>query len=89
MFLAGVTIYFLYASCKLQLIARVPSYFLTISYNKNKDDKTVYDNKVMIKNIAQKMEFRKLWIWSHLLKKSLMENFVFCAAELPFGIIFL
>ena len=22
---------------------------------------------------------RKLWIWSHLLKKSLMENFNFCA----------
>ena len=22
---------------------------------------------------------RKLWIWSHLLKKSLMENFIFCA----------
>ena len=21
-----------------------------------------------------------LWIWSHLLKKSLMENFIFCAA---------
>ena len=24
-------------------------------------------------------EFRKLRIWSHLLKKSLMENFIFCA----------
>ena len=22
---------------------------------------------------------RKLWIWSHLLKKSLIENFIFCA----------
>ena len=22
---------------------------------------------------------RKLWIWSHLLKKSLLENFIFCA----------
>ena len=41
---------------------------------------------------AQKMKFsiedffskcdqirRKLWIWSHILKKSLMENFIFCA----------
>ena len=41
---------------------------------------------------AQKMKFsvkdffskcrqilRKLWIWSHLLKKSLMESFIFCA----------
>ena len=24
---------------------------------------------------------RKLWIWSHLLKKSLMENFIFCAVS--------
>ena len=44
---------------------------------------------------AQKMKFsikdffskcdqirRKLPIWSHLLKKSLMENFIFCAAIL-------
>ena len=22
-----------------------------------------------------------LWIWSHLLKKSLMENFIFCAVS--------
>ena len=28
--------------------------------------------------------FRKVGIWSHLLKKSLMENFIFCAG---FGII--
>ena len=25
---------------------------------------------------------RKLWIWSHLLKKSVMENFIFCAVTL-------
>ena len=24
------------------------------------------------------------WIWSHLLKKSLMENFIFCAAYFAF-----
>ena len=47
------------------------------------------------KNTAQKMKFsvknfcskcdqihRKLRIWSHLLKISLMENFIFCAVEL-------
>ena len=22
---------------------------------------------------------RKIWIWSHLLRKSFMENFIFCA----------
>ena len=26
--------------------------------------------------------FRKLRIWSHLLKKSLMENFIFCAVRI-------
>ena len=40
---------------------------------------------------AQKMKFsikdffsffRKLRIWSHLLKKSLMENFIFCAVRI-------
>ena len=49
---------------------------------------------VMIRDTAQKMKFsiedffskcdqirRKLRIWSHLLKKSLMENFIFCAVR--------
>ena len=27
---------------------------------------------------------RKLWIWSNLLKKSLMENFTFCAVPYVF-----
>ena len=37
---------------------------------------------------AQKMKFSNkdfysfLWIWLHLLKKSLMENFIFCAVSL-------
>ena len=47
-----------------------------------------------ITNTAQKMKFfnkdffskrhqirRKLRIWSHLLKKSLIENFIFCAMK--------
>ena len=25
---------------------------------------------------------RKMWIWLHLLKKSLMENFIFCAVSI-------
>ena len=29
--------------------------------------------KFSIKNF-----FKKLWIWSHLLKKYLVENFIFC-----------
>ena len=48
-----------------------------------------------LKSTAQKMKFfikdffnkcyqirRKLRIWSHLLKKSLMENFIFCGVKL-------
>ena len=50
------------------------------------------DRTAIRSSTAQKMKFsikgffskydqirRKLRIWSHLLKKSLMENFVFCA----------
>ena len=37
--------------------------------------------KFSIKDFSSKCEqiLRKLRIWSHLLKKSLMENFIFCA----------
>ena len=43
---------------------------------------TKYD--VSIKNFFSKCKqiCRKLRIWSHLLKKSLMENFIFCPVEL-------
>ena len=47
-----------------------------------------------MENTAQKMEFsikdffskcdqirNFLWIWSHLLQKSLMDNFIFCAVK--------
>ena len=51
-------------------------------------------DKKLFSNTAQKMKFsikdflikcdqirRKLWIWSHLLKKSLMQNLIFlCSA---------
>ena len=37
--------------------------------------------KFFIKDFFSKCDQiqRKLWIWSHLLKKSLMENLIFCA----------
>ena len=38
---------------------RVTSYFLTMSYNKDKDDKAVYDNKIMIKNYSLGLFFDK------------------------------
>ena len=51
-----------------------------------------YERNKILNSTAQKMKFsikdffskcdqirRKLQIWSHLLKKSLMENFIFCA----------
>ena len=42
---------------------------------------TVQKIKFSIKDFFSKCDQfpRKLWIWSHLLKKSLMENFTFCA----------
>ena len=36
----------------------------------------------LVTNTAQKMKFL-LRIWSHLLEKSLMENFIFCAMKIP------
>ena len=44
--------------------------------------------KFSIKDQLDKCDqiLRKLWIWSHLLKKSLIENFIFCAVTLdPIG----
>ena len=40
--------------------------------------------RFFIKNFFSKCDQirRKLRIWSHLLKKSLMENFIFCAVPL-------
>ena len=42
---------------------------------------TAQETKFSIKNFYRKCDQirRKLRIWSHLLKKSLMENFIFCA----------
>ena len=44
--------------------------------------------KFYIKDFFSKYEQirRKLLIWSHLLKKPLMENFVFCATSLYFEV---
>ena len=50
--IARVTSYFLHKSYEVLFIAQVTSYFLTMSYNKDKDDKAVYDNKIMIKNCS-------------------------------------
>ena len=43
MFIASVMSYFLHRSSGL---------FVTMSYNKDKNDEVVYDNKVMIKNYS-------------------------------------
>ena len=44
---------------------------------------TAQKMKFSIKNFFNKCHqiCRKLLIWSHLLRKSLMENFIFCAAD--------
>ena len=42
---------------------------------------TAQKMKFSIKNFLSKCDEigRKLWIWSHLLKKSFTKNFIFCA----------
>ena len=46
---------------------------------------TAQKMKFSIKNLFSKDDQirRKLRIWSHLLKKSLMENFILCAVDVP------
>ena len=46
---------------------------------------TAQKMKSFIKDFFSKWDRirRKFWIWSHLLKKPLMKNFIFCAAILP------
>ena len=45
--------------CQVNFYMRVRSHFLTMSYSKDKDDKAVYDNKVMIKNYSLRSFFDK------------------------------
>ena len=47
---------------------------------------TAQNMKFSIKDFFSKCDQIRsfLRIWSHLLKKSLMENFIFCAVERPF-----
>ena len=59
LFIARVTSYFLYTSYGLIFICELRFTFLTVSYNKDKDDKAVYDNKVMIKNYFLRSFFDK------------------------------
>ena len=49
--------------------------------------KTAQKMKFYIKDFFSKFDpiRRKLRIWSHLLKKSSMENFIFSAVQLPYG----
>ena len=42
----------------------------------NRATHTAQKMKFSIKDFFSKCD--KIWIWSHLLKKSLMENFIFC-----------
>ena len=44
---------------RANLHMRVTSYFLTMSHNKDKDDKAVYDNKIMIKYYSLRSLFDK------------------------------
>ena len=50
---------------------------------------TAQKMKFSIKDFFSKCDqiLRKLRIWSHLLKKSLMENFIFCAVLLIVSIV--
>ena len=46
---------------------------------------TAQKMKFFIKNFSNKCDKIRLQIWSHLLEKSLMENFIFCAVKMLYG----
>ena len=56
-------------------------YYFTFSHSKVRLSYTAQKMKFSVKDFFSKFDQirRKLRIWSHLLKKSLMENFIFCA----------
>ena len=56
----------------------------TSSRSKTAETNTAQKMKFSIKNLFSKCDqiCYKLRIWSHLLKKSLMENFIFCAVTI-------
>ena len=57
LFIARVTSYSLLHELRVNFYMRVTSCFLTTSYNKDKDDQSVYDNKV--KNYSLRSFFDK------------------------------
>ena len=48
---------------------------------------TLHKKRLSTKDFFSKCEQIRsfLWIWSHLLKKSLMENLIFCAVPIIFN----
>ena len=63
------------------LIKRLSELLLSTDFNEIWAAVTAQKTKFSIKDFFVKCDQirRKLWIWSHLLKKSsLMENFIFC-----------
>ena len=62
---------------KLLLKILLPEIYENINYTEQKMNFSIKD---FFSKCDQIRSF--LWIWSHLLKKSLMENFIFCAVLL-------
>ena len=55
-----------------------------ISWLSNSASITAQKTKFSIKDFYSKCDqiHRKVWIWSHLVKKSLIENLIFCAVNI-------
>ena len=66
---------------QFHFIRCIPVHQATNKTIKSSDSKadTVQKMKFSIKDFFSKCEQIRSFLWSHLLKKSLMENFVFCA----------
>ena len=57
-----------------------------MSHNTNNAQKMKFSIKNFFSKWDQIRSFR--WIWSHLLNKSVMENFIFCAVKYPALLLF-
>ena len=71
-----------------ELTFRIPTWVLvytkaliTLRAGINTAQKMKFSIKDFFSKCDQIRSFR--WIWSHFLKKSLTENFIFCAVKLP------
>ena len=62
--------------------SELKNFSMSLSTSATKRNVDVYESNEILNDKAFEISTEKLRIWSHLLKKSLMENFIFCEVTL-------